>query len=91
MVPERSLAYAPVGDADTVSMTRRVSGFLIVLAAFMIFEWINLGFNLADDHPTAFYVVHGILIAVNILLAIVLASIGVRAWSANGAGKSGKS
>lgn len=57
----------------------------------MIFEWINLGFNLADDHPTAFYVVHGILIAVNILLAIVLGTIGVRAWKSNGTYKSGKS
>lgn len=46
----------------------------------MIFEWINLGFNLADGHPTAFYVVHGVLIAVNIILALVLGTIGVRAW-----------
>ncbi|MFD0734080.1 MULTISPECIES: SCO4848 family membrane protein [Planotetraspora] len=61
-------------------MTRRVSVFLLALAAFMIFEWINLGFNLADGHPTAFYVVHGVLIAVNIILALVLGTIGVRAW-----------
>ncbi|GAA1291803.1 hypothetical protein Psi02_36470 [Planotetraspora silvatica] len=52
----------------------------MALAAFMIFEWINLGFNLADGHPTAFYVVHGVLIAVNIILALVLGTIGVRAW-----------
>ncbi|WP_442922086.1 SCO4848 family membrane protein [Microbispora sp. ATCC PTA-5024] len=63
-------------------MTRRVSGFLLALAAFMIFEWINLGFNLADGHPTAFYVVHGVLIAVNIILALVLAAVGVRGWKA---------
>ncbi|GAA0409220.1 hypothetical protein GCM10009530_72060 [Microbispora corallina] len=48
----------------------------------MIFEWINLGFNLADGHPTAFYVVHGVLIAVNIILALVLAAVGVRGWKA---------
>ncbi|MGJ6964489.1 SCO4848 family membrane protein [Streptosporangium sp. G11] len=52
--------------------------FLIGLAAFMIFEWITLGFNLADGHPTSFYVVHGILIAANIVLAIVLGAIGLR-------------
>ncbi|GAA4578768.1 hypothetical protein GCM10023194_02470 [Planotetraspora phitsanulokensis] len=52
----------------------------MALAAFMIFEWINLGFNLADGHPTAFYVVHGVLIAVNIIFALVLGTIGVRAW-----------
>jgi hypothetical protein len=44
----------------------------------MVFEWINLGFNLADGHATSFYVVHGILIAVNVVLAIVLLVIGVR-------------
>ncbi|MEV5413950.1 hypothetical protein AB0K60_34605 [Thermopolyspora sp. NPDC052614] len=65
-------------------MTRRAAAFLLGLAAFMIFEWINLGFNLADGHDTAFYVVHGILIAVNIVLAVVLGAIGLRAWRAPG-------
>ncbi|MFF5108864.1 SCO4848 family membrane protein [Streptosporangium sp. NPDC000509] len=60
-------------------ITRKTAAFLVGLAAFMIFEWITLGFNLADGHPTAFYVVHGILIAVNIVLAIVLGAIGLRA------------
>lgn len=46
----------------------------------MIFEWISLGFNLQDGHETGFYVVHGILIAVNLILALVLGGIGVRAW-----------
>ncbi|MFG1941856.1 SCO4848 family membrane protein [Nonomuraea sp. NPDC048826] len=59
-------------------MSRKIAGFLIALAAFMVFEWINLGFNLADGHKTSFYVVHGILIGVNIVLAIVLAVIGWR-------------
>ncbi|WP_245966763.1 SCO4848 family membrane protein [Sphaerisporangium album] len=65
-------------------MTRRVAAFLLALAAFMVFEWINLGFNLADGHPTAFYVVHGILIAVNLILALVVAALGWRAWRAAG-------
>ncbi|KAB8197785.1 hypothetical protein FH608_004480 [Nonomuraea phyllanthi] len=59
-------------------MSRKIAGFLIILGAFMIFEWVNLGFNLADGHPTSFYVVHGILIAVNIVLAVVLGVIGWR-------------
>ncbi|WP_230984726.1 SCO4848 family membrane protein [Microbispora oryzae] len=63
-------------------MTRRVSAFLLALAAFMIFEWISLGFNLSDGHPTAFYVVHGVLIVVNIVLAVVLALVGVRGLKA---------
>lgn len=61
-------------------MTRRASAFLLALAAFMIIEWINLGFNLADGHATAFYVVHGVLIVVNVALAVVLGAIGLRAW-----------
>ncbi|MER5326114.1 hypothetical protein ABZV14_20525 [Streptosporangium canum] len=61
-----------------MQMSRKIAGFLVALAAFMIFEWISLGFNLADGHPTAFYVVHGILIAVNLVLAIVLGVIGLR-------------
>ncbi|MER7362022.1 SCO4848 family membrane protein [Nonomuraea wenchangensis] len=60
-------------------MSRKIAAFLVVLGAFMIFEWINLGFNLADGHPTSFYVVHGILIAVNIVLGLVLMFLGVRA------------
>ncbi|GII53178.1 hypothetical protein Pth03_15670 [Planotetraspora thailandica] len=52
----------------------------MALAAFMIFEWVDLGFNLQDGHETSFYVVHGVLIAVNIILALVLGTVGVRAW-----------
>ncbi|MEV4115760.1 hypothetical protein [Nonomuraea sp. NPDC049695] len=59
-------------------MSRKIAAFLIILGVFMIFEWVNLGFNLADGHPTSFYVVHGILIAVNIVLAVVLGIIGWR-------------
>ncbi|MFI6293196.1 SCO4848 family membrane protein [Nonomuraea sp. NPDC050790] len=57
-------------------MSRKIAGFLVALGAFMIFEWINLGFNLADGHKTSFYVVHGILIAVNVVLAVIVGIIG---------------
>ncbi|MEV4468758.1 hypothetical protein [Nonomuraea sp. NPDC049504] len=56
----------------------------------MIFEWVNLGFNLADGHPTAFYVVHGVLIAVNIVLGVVLGVIGWRALRGGGSGIKGR-
>ncbi|MFG1707239.1 SCO4848 family membrane protein [Nonomuraea sp. M3C6] len=59
-------------------MSQKIAGFLMILGIFMIFEWVSLGFNLADGHPTSFYVVHGILIAVNIILAVVLGIIGWR-------------
>ncbi|UBU14499.1 SCO4848 family membrane protein [Nonomuraea gerenzanensis] len=67
-------------------MSRKIAGFLIVLGAFMIFEWVNLGFNLADGHPTSFYVVHGVLIVVNVVLGAVLAVIGWRGWRRSGVG-----
>ncbi|MEO3886125.1 hypothetical protein [Nonomuraea sp. B5E05] len=69
-------------------MSRKIAGFLIILGVFMIFEWVNLGFNLADGHPTSFYVVHGILVVVNVVLAVILAVIGwrgLRAGSGSGA------
>ena len=51
----------------------------------MIFEWLMLAKNLGSGpaRPTAFYVVHGILVGVNIVLAIVLGVIGWRAWSSS--------
>ncbi|WP_242659240.1 SCO4848 family membrane protein [Thermostaphylospora chromogena] len=66
-------------------MSRRIAAFLLGLAAFMVFEWINLAFNLADGHDTAFYVVHGILIAVNVVLGLVLGVIGWRGLRAGAA------
>jgi hypothetical protein len=49
----------------------------------MIFEWLMLAKNLGSGpgRPTAYYVVHGILVCVNIVLAIVLGAIGRRAWT----------
>ncbi|MDF5751311.1 hypothetical protein [Spongiactinospora sp. TRM90649] len=73
--------YLVWGELDTghMQMSRRIAVFLLVVAAFMIFEWINLGFNLAEGHETSFYVVHGILAGVNILIALALGLIGWRA------------
>ena len=65
--------------------SRRASGFVLGLAVFMIVEWLMLAKNLGSGpaRPTAFYVVHGILAAVNIVLAVVLGVIGWRAWSSS--------
>src|SRR5690606_18515705 len=75
--PERPL----IGHPHTEYMTRRVAGFLVALGAFMVVEWTNLAFNLTDGHPTSFYVIHGILIAVNIVLGLALTTVGVRGWT----------
>ncbi|MFD9940307.1 SCO4848 family membrane protein [Nonomuraea sp. NPDC059023] len=70
-------------------MSRKIAGFLVALGAFMIFEWINLGFNLADGHKTSFYVVHGILIAVNLVLAVAVGIIGWKGLKGSRRPKSG--
>lgn len=77
-------AHSGTGKADNRHMTQRVAAFLAAVGLFMIIEWINLGFNLADGHETAFYVVHGVLIAVNVALGAVLALLGWRAWRGRG-------
>ncbi len=67
-------------DTGGMKISRPVAIFILALAIFMIVEWTMLGFNLADGHPTAFYVVHGILIAANIVAAITLAALVWRSW-----------
>lgn len=81
----RHLPKGPIGHSgdtplDTVPMrmSRKVAVFLVALAVFMIVEWTMLAFNLGPGRPTAFYVVHGVLIGVNLVLAFVLGVIGLR-------------
>jgi hypothetical protein len=65
-------------------MSRGVSIFLYALAAFMVVQWTMLAFNLGEGHPTSFYVIHGALIGVNILLAVILALVTLRSRRAVG-------
>ncbi|GAA4893277.1 SCO4848 family membrane protein [Stackebrandtia albiflava] len=65
-----------------MKLSKPAALFLAGLAVFMVFEWTMLAFNLAEGHPTAFYVVHGVLIGGNIVLAVVVAAIVWRAWAA---------
>lgn len=73
----------PWGHNAVMKLSRTSAVFFLAVAAFMVFEWIMLGFNLADGHPTAFYVVHGILIAFNLVLALCIAVVVLRAWRRN--------
>lgn len=57
---------------------RFISVFLLALAVFMAVEWSMLAWNLGPGRPRAFYVVHGILIAVNLVLAACVGAIGWR-------------
>ena len=38
-----------------------------------------------EDRPTGYFVAHGILIVVNLVIAAVLARLGLQAWRATGA------
>jgi len=62
--------------------SRRSAVFLLALAAFTVFEWIMLAKNLGSgpQRATAFYVIHYILAAANVVFAVILARIGWGAW-----------
>lgn len=65
-------------------LSRRASGFLLVVAAWTAFVWITLIKNIAADHlpthGTGFHVVHYLLAAVALGLDVGIAVIGVRGW-----------
>jgi hypothetical protein len=79
-LPDKSIGHSRDTPLDTVTMrmSRKVAVFLLGLAAFMIVQWVMLAFNMQPGRPTAFYVVHGTLIVVNLVLAVVLGVIGWR-------------
>ena len=62
-------------------LSRRVSSLLIAIALFQYFAWANFARNLADtgdDRSTAYYVVHGVLIVANIVIATFIGYLGTR-------------
>jgi len=62
--------------------SRRSAAFLLALAVFTALEWLMLAKNLGSGprRATAFYVIHYILAAANVVFALILARIGWRAW-----------
>jgi hypothetical protein len=67
-----------------VRISRRASGFLLLVAAWTAFVWITLIRNIARDHlpthGTGFHVVHYVLAAIALLLDVGVFVIGVRGW-----------
>ncbi len=67
-----------------MTLSRRASGFLLVVAAWTAFVWLTLVRNIAQDHlpthGTAFHVVHYALAAIALLLDAGVARIGWRGW-----------
>ena len=69
-------------------LSRRASGFLLVVAGWTAFVWITLIRNIARDHlpthGTAFHVIHYVLAAIALLLDAGVVVLGVRGWRASG-------
>lgn len=67
-----------------MQLSRRSAGFLLAVAGWDVVIWLTFVRNLAadDGRPAAFYVVHAVLIVVNLAIAVGLGSLGWRAWRA---------
>lgn len=63
-------------------LTRRHAWLLLGIAVWNVVIWGVFIKNLAADHgrPTGFYVAHTVLIIVNLIIAILLGVLGLRAW-----------
>lgn len=70
-----------------MTLKRRHAYALFALAAWNVFIWVRFIFALTGDHsgrPTAYFVAHGVLIAVNLLIALALIIWGVKILRAVG-------
>ena len=76
--------FAPLRHNGSVS--RRIAVFLLASSGFTVVCWVTFIRNLARDHghPTAFYVVHAVLIVLNLAMAAGLAVVGRRMWQQTG-------
>ena len=70
---------------------RRHAVLLLAVAAWNVFSYATFAKNLAAAHargeerPIGYWVAHVVLIVVNLVIAAVLARLGLRAWRASGA------
>ena len=67
---------------------RRHAWLLVGIAAWMVVTWLMFAKNLSDayaageDRPSGYWVAHSVLIVVNLVIAGVLARLGLRALRA---------
>jgi ABC-type lipoprotein release transport system permease subunit len=69
-----------------VKLERKHALVLLAVAAWNVLTYAQFTKALIqteEDRPTAYYVAHTVLIVVNVLIAVLLASWGVRAWRAS--------
>jgi hypothetical protein len=67
-----------------VTLSRRYAWLLFSIAAWNVVIWATFIKNLAADHgrSTGFYVAHTVLIVVDLVIAAVLALLGLKVWRA---------
>ncbi len=71
-----------------MKLERKHAVLFLAIAAWNVFNWATFAKNLAaahargEDRPTGYWVAHAVLIVVNLLIAVVLARLGARAWRA---------
>jgi hypothetical protein len=69
-------------------MQRKHAVLFLGIAAWNVFTYATFTKNLAaahargEDRPTGYWVAHIVLIVVNLLIAVVLARLGAKAWRA---------
>jgi hypothetical protein len=74
-----------------VKFRRKHAVLLLAVAAWNVFSYATFAKNLAaahargEDRPTGYWIAHIVLIVVNLVIAAVLARLGLRAWRATGA------
>ncbi len=68
-----------------MTLTRRHAWILFAIAAWNLVIWSTFIKNLIEDsgRTTGFYVAHTVLIAVDLLIAVVLALLGWKIWRAD--------
>ena len=73
-------------------MQRKHAVLFLAIAAWNVFTYATFTKNLAaahargEDRPTGYWVAHIVLIIVNLVIAGVLARLGVKAWRSTGHG-----
>lgn len=69
-----------------MTLTRKHAVLFLAIAAWNVLSYANFSRNLFEawasdaDRPAGYYVAHIVLIVVNLLIAVVLGRLGIRAW-----------
>ena len=69
-----------------MTLTRRHAVLLLAIAVWNVLSYASFARNLweasvsGEDRPAGYYVAHVVLIVVNLVIAVVLGRLGLKAW-----------